>query len=106
MSAETISSSAGFHADTPSAIRLKTLGKQAKDDRHPADFVVAEQIIDCDRCPGRMVAIGLLFKARDEVAAATAGSWDQSRLHGIDAKVALCSSCGLREKPRVLIKSA
>jgi hypothetical protein len=110
MPVEIKSSSAGFHIDTTSFpgqdTRLKTLRKQAGDDRHPADAVVVGQILDCGQCPGKAQAIGELLEARDRLEIKTAGSWDQSGLHRLDAKIALCSSCGVNEKPRVLLKSA
>jgi hypothetical protein len=104
-------SSAGFHADKPTSsseqvARLRVLRAQAKDDPHPADAVVAGQIFDCSQCPGKAQAIGELLEIRDRLEIETADSWDKSGLHRIDARLTLCSACGVKEKPKVLLKSA
>jgi hypothetical protein len=111
MSAEIKRVLSGSYADRPTSSseqvsRLTALIDQQKDDAHPADSIVAEQIFNCSQCPGKEQAIGELLEARDRLEIKIAGSWDKSGLHKIDARLALCSSCGIIEKPKVLLKSA
>jgi hypothetical protein len=86
--------------------RSATLKAQGIDDFHPSDSMVMSQISDCLTCPGREKEIVRLLGIRDRLEAEVGGSSNRSVLHKIDAKLALCNSCGKQEKPRVLIKSA
>jgi hypothetical protein len=86
--------------------RIATLQTQEIDDLHPSDNFVMQQIFDCASCPGRKQEINRLLLARDRIEKEVTDSFDKSVLHKIDGKLALCSSCGQKEKPRVLIKSA
>ena len=89
-----------------SQTRLIALQAQEKDNPHPSDTLVESQIYDCFSCPGREQEIRRLLEIRARIEEEVAGSWDKSDLHRIDGKIALCSSCGQQEEPRILVKSA
>lgn len=109
---ETKGSVAAFSKVKPviqkSSFQTRRIAPQVQqiDDFHPADTLVMSQISDCYSCPGREQEIKKLLEIRDGLEVEVADSWDKSALHRIDGKLALCSSCGQQEKPRVLIKSA